>query len=853
MAYWGRSLLGSAAVLLSTALLSLALIATRESNRDLGYLLGTAHILAQGIATNLGQVRDLLESMETDGVLQDALRSARPEALRAAELGLQKRLPGADKARLFTTNQISSVDGIPFASYAGLDLAHQAAQGRGVTPVEVHKVGQPEMHLAIAGPVFGPRREQILGVVNLALPLSLLPRPDDSLANLGTLEYRQIVGGQPVPLGGIAHEPESKPNRLVEIPGTRIVIAVWIAPRGPLDPQLLASAAAVFAITLAAIGILLWLNFRKLRRALSADARGIVLLVQDALHRRPVRRPDSHLAETQRVHLDLMVQLRSLRSTTDELRGPKAPRPLPHRAKSEGQPYVPDSAPPQSEPVPEPTRRPEGNEATELDELDELDLPDPFAAAPTSEAAPEETARGSVQVPKAIFRAYDIRGVVDTQLTTDTVEAIGRAIGSAAMAGGDGTVMLGRDCRASSPALSATLAAGIRSAGPEVVDLGIVPTPLVYFACCYPARHAGAVVTGSHNPPAYNGIKPVLDGRSATSEEIQALRRRIETGDLSAGSGGHRRLDRIPEYQDYIAHDIALARNLRVAIDCGNATTSAVAPDLYRSLGCEVIERHCDLCAGTDDAIPDPAIPEYLLPLGELVVAEHADVGLAFDGDGDRLGVVDCLGQFIPADRVLMLLAADVLSRHPGTDVVFDVKCSSHVAEEVRRAGGRPVMWRSGHTPLKAKLRECGALIAGELSGHIIFQERWFGFDDAVYAGARLLEVLSLDPRPSEEIFAALPGGVVTPELTLPLEEGEPARLMDSVIRHAGELEGAELILLDGVRAEFDSGWGLVRASNTQPMLTFRFEGADKIALEGIQSRFRQLLDRAAPGLALPF
>jgi phosphomannomutase/phosphoglucomutase len=266
-----------------------------------------------------------------------------------------------------------------------------------------------------------------------------------------------------------------------------------------------------------------------------------------------------------------------------------------------------------------------------------------------------------------------------------------------------------------------------------------------------------------------------------------------------------------------------------------------------------VIEHRCELCGGGDDTVTDPSVPEHLRPLGELVVAEGADLGLAFDGDGDRLGVVDSQGRFIPADRVLMLLASDVLSRNPGTDVIFDVKCSRLLAEEILRAGGRPVMWRSGHAPLKAKLREGGALIAGELSGHIIFQERWLGFDDAVYAGARLLEVLSLDPRTSQEIFDSLPSGIVTPELALELREGESARIMDAVIRHAGELEGAELILIDGLRAEFEAGWGLVRASNTEPKLTLRFEGEDQAALEAIQSRFRRLLDRAAPGLALPF
>jgi phosphomannomutase/phosphoglucomutase len=609
-------------------------------------------------------------------------------------------------------------------------------------------------------------------------------------------------------------------------------------------------------VTLGAIGALLWLGHRGLRRDLIGDLQGLVLMVQDALRLRPIRRPRSRLAETQRAQVELMTQLRALGPTQGD------------RTDAAGAPGT--EAGPTPEPGLEPlgsraggdwsewagledSEEPEGQEALdeldEIDEMEELELPD---ALDTQVTADDATA-GPVRLPVAIFRAYDIRGLVERQLNAAAARAIGRALGSAALTAGDRTLMVGRDCRPSSPELAAALAAGIQGSGAEVVDLGVVPTPLVYFACCHPERHAGAVVTGSHNPPEYNGVKPVLGGRSATAEEIQGLRRRIETGDLATGSGGYRQMDPIPAYRAYIERDVALARPLRIVIDCGNATASVIAPDLYRALGCTVIERHCDLGAGLGGATADPSIPEYLRPLGELVVAEEADLGLAFDGDGDRLGVVDSAGHFIPGDRVLMLLAADVLSRNPGTDVIFDVKCSTHLAEEIRRAGGRPVMWRSGHAPLKARLRDGSALIAGELSGHLIFQERWFGFDDAVYGGARLLEVLSLDPRSSEEIFAALPSGVVTPELALPMEEGESARIIDAVIQKVGELEGAEVILIDGLRAEFAAGWGLVRASNTQPKLTFRFEGEDPAALESIQARFRQLMDLAAPGLKLPF
>ena len=501
-------------------------------------------------------------------------------------------------------------------------------------------------------------------------------------------------------------------------------------------------------------------------------------------------------------------------------------------------------------------------------EVEEIDLPDgfdpyaqPIEGTPvSSEASPLETLDAGLEsygtplaeVPAEIFRANDIRGILDC-LTPAAMHAIGQAIGSEAAGHGAHSVVVGRDCRPSSAALRESMVTGIRSAGPDVIDLGVVPTPLVYFACCHPQPRYGAIVTASHNPVDYNGVKVVFNGESPQADQIQALLRRIRVGDVTAGHGGYEVQDIIERYSRYVEQDVTLARRLKVAVDCGNGTVSAVAPALLRALGCEVVELNCDMESGLPERVADPAVPEATHDLGALVMAADADLGLAFDGDGDRLGVIDSQGRFIAADRVLMLLATDVLSRHPGTDVVYDVKCTRHLAQEIRRAGGRPVMWRTGHAPLKAKLREREGLIAGELSGHIMFKERWFGFDDAIYAGARLLEVLSLDPRPSHEIFAALPGGLVTPELTLPLTEGEPTRIMQAVMRLADRLDGVEVIRIDGLRAEFDRGFGLVRASNTQPQLTFRFEGDDAEALEKIQVLFRRLMAKAAPGLRMPF
>lgn len=456
-------------------------------------------------------------------------------------------------------------------------------------------------------------------------------------------------------------------------------------------------------------------------------------------------------------------------------------------------------------------------------------------------------------LPPEIFRAYDIRGVVDRQLTPGMMELIGRAVGSEAAERGDRTVMVGRDLRPSSPSLCQALIAGIRAAGRDVIDLGVAPTPLVYFACCQAGRHAGAIVTASHNPVAYNGLKMVFGGLSPDAATIRSLRQRILDGRLLNGSGAYLRRDLSDPYRECITRDIHLARAMKLVLDCGNATVSAIAPRVFRALGCEVLTLDCDPAAGVGGRLPDPARPECLQQLAARVVREGADLGLGFDGDGDRLGVIDAKGRFVPADRVLMCLATDVLARHPGSQVVFDVKCSRHLAEVIRRAGGQPLLSRSGHAPLKARLRETDAQLAGELSGHIMLKERWFGFDDAVYAGARLVEVLSRARQPTDAVFRALPGGLATPELALPLPEGEAERIIARVAALAGRLTDLELETLDGVRLDGAQAWGLVRASNTLPKLTFRFEGDDRAALRAMQARFRRLLLEAAPGLALPF
>lgn len=452
----------------------------------------------------------------------------------------------------------------------------------------------------------------------------------------------------------------------------------------------------------------------------------------------------------------------------------------------------------------------------------------------------------------SIFRAYDIRGLVASNLTPGAVYEIGRAIGSESAARGEQTVIVGRDGRLSGPALAEALIGGLRASGRDVVDIGQVPTPVLYFAAHQLAARSGVMITGSHNPPEYNGMKIVLAGDTLAGEAIQGLRKRIENGDLDAGAGTLRHLDVLPDYIERIRSDITLERPLKVVVDCGNGVAGEAAPRLLKALGCELTELYCDIDGHFPNHHPDPSKTENLADLIAAVQAQKAHLGLAFDGDGDRLGVVDGEGRIIWPDRLMMLFSKDILERNPGGQIIYDVKCSRHLDRTIADHGGKPEMWKTGHSLIKARMKETGALLAGEMSGHLFFRERWYGFDDALYSAARLLEILAKDPRPSSEVFAGLPDSVNTPELNVAMAEGEPHRFMDRLAA-AARFDGATVATIDGVRADFSDGWGLVRASNTTPCLVLRFEADDAVALQRIQETFRKAMLDVDPGLSLPF
>jgi len=457
-----------------------------------------------------------------------------------------------------------------------------------------------------------------------------------------------------------------------------------------------------------------------------------------------------------------------------------------------------------------------------------------------------------VSVPAEIFRTYDIRGIVGRTLTPAIVREIGRALGALGRERGAPTFALGRDGRLSGPQLSAALTEGLLSAGADVIDIGMAPTPVAYFAAHHLGCGSCVAITGSHNPPDYNGLKMVIAGATLWGEDVQELRRSIETGKLSKGSGKRSTANVLDAYVERIGGDVRLARPFRIAVDCGNGVAGMLAPRLYRRLGCEVEELYCEVDGRFPNHHPDPSQPKNLRELIEKLKTGKSELGLAFDGDGDRLGLVAKDGEIIYPDRQLMLLAKDVLSRNPGAEIIYDVKSTRLLAPWIERHGGKPTIWKTGHSLIKAKLKETGALLAGEMSGHTFFKERWYGFDDALYGGARLLEVLSKE-KDAERALKGLPNAPSTPELHWALEEGEPHALV-AKLQASKPFPGAERVLtIDGVRVEYADGFGLARASNTTPVIVIRFEADNLAALERIKRDFRAALQPLKPNAPLPY
>jgi phosphomannomutase/phosphoglucomutase len=728
--------------------------------------------------------------------------------------------PTSIRVRLLPTGiEEVNLETSPPISYAALDMLRHAETKETPPPVEVHMSGTPQQHVNLVRRILDPTGRRIAGHLMVSYSVQQLQAAVEARQLDGYVELQQVVEG-PVVLAthGTADLKGAEVDSEVPVTGSLWRVAYW-APDSASARGARQTVAAV-AVGLAALlfSLLLWLVSRRVTSALRRDQATLLTIVKDLRAGRRRKEYPSSLAE---LHDTIELMARSASAGL-----PPAAQTTPAVAAEEG-----DRQPPHRE---------------SHEEVD-ADLLFDDAALDISRVDESEGALDA-----SIFRAYDIRGIVGETLSADVAFEIGRAIGSEAYYRGEQTEVVGRDGRISGPELSEALIRGLTATGRDVKDVGEVPTPVLYFAAQQFDANSGVMVTGSHNPPDYNGFKIVLGGETLASEAIQGLRRRIESGDLLTGDGSVEQLDVVPDYIERVRSDVQLARPARVAIDCGNGVAAKVAPQLLQALGCEISELYCDVDGTFPNHHPDPSKAENLSDLIKVVQQHGADLGIAFDGDGDRVGIISSQGEIIWPDRVLMLLAMDVLSRQPGALIIYDVKCSRHVADVVAQYGGEPLMCATGHSLIKAKMKETGALLAGEMSGHVFFKERWYGFDDGLYTAARLLEILANDQRSSSEIFAALPDSINTPELTVPMAEGEPMRYMDRLLEVA-QFEGASVITIDGMRVEFDDGWGLVRASNTTPCLVLRFEARDELALSRIQDDFRRVMLQADPSLSLPF
>jgi len=452
-----------------------------------------------------------------------------------------------------------------------------------------------------------------------------------------------------------------------------------------------------------------------------------------------------------------------------------------------------------------------------------------------------------------IFRAYDIRGVVGDTLNVDIMYAIGQAIGSEALAKGEINIIVARDGRLSGPALSKALIDGMLATGINVINIGRVPTPVLYYATHVLDSTSGAMLTGSHNPVDHNGVKMVIKGAAIHGDDILRLYERIQQGDFAVGAGKLTHEEMLPRYEARILSDVKCNKKLKVVVDCGNGVAGVIAPELIKKLGCEVHELFCEVDGSFPNHHPDPSQEENLSDLIQTVIRKKADIGLAFDGDGDRLGVVTAAGDVIWPDRQLILFAINVLKTNPGAKIIYDVKSTRFLAEVVKQHGGEPIMYKTGHSFVKAKIKEENAALGGEMSGHMFFNDRWYGFDDAIYTAARLLEIIANDGRDVETIFSEIPNSVSTPELKISMSDDRKFDFVDQLIKAANFGPTAEINTIDGLRIDYPNAWGLVRCSNTTPYLVVRFEADDEAALAMVKSKFRNHLLELDASLKLPF
>ncbi len=797
----------------------------------------------------------IVEAAARDPALATLLAAGEPGAVMKRQRELAQAL-GATRVLLIVDGMESRRLGrYPMLSYAELDMVLEARAGNR-PPVEAHKAAASGGHFDVVRAV--RHGDAIAGYLLVSFDTTVLEAALSRLAASysGRIELLQQVGQREERLLAAIGEPLDHEPLIHPVRGSLWQLRYW-APR-PVWQVMGVDWPVLYWTTmaelLAVMGLMMALLRRYLEGVLTRDARIFYSYVRDRIggqwlgksYQPRLKEFNGPLEKLKALNLTPQGSLR--RVPRKRSLGGKGERSGRRKAEEKSERVADKQAESMGldDAFADVLFQDKG--ALEVEEHAAEPAPAPAPAPAPEKAAPAEDGA----VPRAIFRAYDIRGVVDSTLTTEGAYEIGRAIGSEAWVRGEQAVVVARDGRFSGPKLSEALIRGLRESGRDVIDIGRVPTPVLYFATHYLSSRSGVMVTGSHNPPDYNGFKIVLKGEALSGDDIRALHSRIANQDYTMGEGALTSQEIDSDYIARVIADVTVRRPLRVVVDCGNGVAGAVAPAVLRGIGCELHELYCEVDGHFPNHHPDPSRPENLFDLAEEVRRQGADLGLAFDGDGDRLGVVDSNGNIIWPDRVLMLLATHVLNHHAGAQVIYDVKCSRHLRSQIEAAGGVPLMWKSGHSMLRAKLQETGAVLAGELSGHIFFNDRWYGFDDALYSAVRLIEIIAAGNLSSAELFARLPAAVATPELFASLPEGRNFEVMEK-LRQRASFGGAELITLDGIRAEFEAGWGLVRASNTTPALGFRFEADDEQTLERIKQLFRQELLAVEPSLELPF
>ncbi len=800
----------------------------------------SADAIAKSVALTISEQIDLLnltlDKIAIDPEVITAVTAADTSLLNTTATKLEKYVPNILKIRLLLPG-VSDLDekSVPKMGFADLDMVKEAFTDNQFPGIQ-GDIG-PDRHLAITRKIL--KNNQVIGVILASLNYDFIDQTiKRSKIENGHIELKQaalVIGSS-----GSNSASINSQQLQIKVPNTNWELTYWYSEGANFGEFTLIFSFIIIPALLVMLAF--FIGYRRLSNMISADLSSVMKAFKDMMTTKlqgnyPVIMPEMHAV------ISTLAQFKRVMDNQDNESILKEDDDLHLDGFFDesvnfnfSEPLIIDHLEdemPKSEAHHEPQTTAVETAPKPLDLPIEIKINDPK---------------------DAIFRAYDIRGIVGKSLTNEIVYNIGRALGTEAKKHHVNTLVMGRDGRTSSPSLAESLAKGILTTGCHVLDIGMVPTPILYFVAQHTEGRSGVMITGSHNPVDYNGLKMVINGETLAEDRIQQLRQCIEKQSYATGQAGsiEQNQSAAHEYIGTIADSIRVNKPMVVALDCGNGVGGEVGPALLKALGCEVIELFCDIDGTFPNHHPDPSKPENLFELIETVKHYKADLGIAFDGDGDRLGVIDSNGKIIWPDRQMMLFAKDVLAGKPGSEIIYDVKCTRHLADQITKFGGRPVMWKTGHSFMKAKLKETGAKLAGEMSGHIFFNDRWFGFDDALYSAARLIEILSKDDRSTAEVFEQFPDSINTPELNVELVEGENFKFIESMFAEAHFTTG-KINNIDGMRVDFANGWGLVRASNTTPSLVIRFEADTKEALLSIQEQFRELMKKVKPDIMLPF